>query len=937
MLTPPSIVVTRDKDQNPLYSLHFATEQEAQAYLNQIECKAFPSSVIHTPGLAKPYHTDITFKAIRLCRQFFRPSSQIKKPKGKFVLKSLRADEKGFFKDFIKTITIGEKKPLRVGPKRIYTVTGKGIFKRKPPSPDDEESLSAKSIPLKKPQYTKAEKKGFSKAQAASLGDADHHPNVFGFNVTQRNNVLSGIILDCKNVLFTDRNYLSDSGTVKRNYDFDELDDAEHFYKRYATTHYDDKQIYASNEIDIFLAELKKRETEEKETNKFNIEKKKSYNEILARMRYDSLDSIQFFIAADTLVCRLQTREYARQFHRFIQEQKLDTSTASPTCVYYLPEEDSAYLHFSVYSKEEQILDELEARLIRATYQKPLATDVIQLFAQISNDNSREEYYKNKSYQFLLALTPDEIKTELQSRFEGYPVFWHVLNSGVQLMESLAELGGFDLTNAINDPIYATSIFHNAALFHLTRAGYGDAVANYINAYTGKVNLERVMPLSPLEPFDVNLACLAVTLNQINVVKALIPKEIYLYDGTAFDYIAAQNGFLEMFKLVCQDRSAHIITTLSPLRLASQNNHFDIVNHLIKNKIDEHYLDFALYSASEAGHRKIVKHLIEHGANVNSEGIDYHVAETPLYAAAESGHYQVVKDLLEAGANANASTKNSWAPIIRAAIHGYFKIVKLLVEYGANINARDHNGYSALHWATSYKDMETFIYLVDQGAEVIASDLRNVISYKLTQIEKMVEKIFVNDNRLNRIRSKLLKTSSIEQPEIDTEPNAKEPLETKEPETQLEASEVSLSRRAALLTLRATVKDTRRYDNDMVEKLEKRVDDFIHLDETCGSLLASAKLYRTTNPLTAQDLINDIVNTYNLCTDNLPDTKRILATLVQKAESFNNNIKAELKTKKPNEKIITYLSFVSLWKREEVLTKEIQANVSKFAPISNSA
>jgi ankyrin repeat protein len=58
--------------------------------------------------------------------------------------------------------------------------------------------------------------------------------------------------------------------------------------------------------------------------------------------------------------------------------------------------------------------------------------------------------------------------------------------------------------------------------------------------------------------------------------------------------------------------------------------------------------------ASWWGHLDIVKVLLEHGAQVNSQSYG---AETPLYNAARVGHLEVVKVLIAHGASVNACVK----------------------------------------------------------------------------------------------------------------------------------------------------------------------------------------------------------------------------------------------------------------------------------------
>ena len=65
---------------------------------------------------------------------------------------------------------------------------------------------------------------------------------------------------------------------------------------------------------------------------------------------------------------------------------------------------------------------------------------------------------------------------------------------------------------------------------------------------------------------------------------------------------------------------------------------------------------------------------------------------TALMLASDKGHLKVVKLLLEKGANANAQNNNGETALMVASEKGHLEIVKLLIEKGANINAQHKNG-----------------------------------------------------------------------------------------------------------------------------------------------------------------------------------------------------------------------------------------------------
>ncbi len=163
---------------------------------------------------------EITLEQLEKLREQLRIAVPQQFPQQDFVIKSLRADEYCFIKHYIESVIPPHKKQkLRWGDKRPYTVTANGVFRR------SNESKSVNNIPLKTPQYKPEEKQGFSKAQSASLGTPTYYPPVFGRN-TDRQSTLVGVLLQWQDVLFTDRNFAVDNGTVQRPYEFELLADA---------------------------------------------------------------------------------------------------------------------------------------------------------------------------------------------------------------------------------------------------------------------------------------------------------------------------------------------------------------------------------------------------------------------------------------------------------------------------------------------------------------------------------------------------------------------------------------------------------------------------------------------------------------------------------------------------------------------------------------
>jgi ankyrin repeat protein len=117
----------------------------------------------------------------------------------------------------------------------------------------------------------------------------------------------------------------------------------------------------------------------------------------------------------------------------------------------------------------------------------------------------------------------------------------------------------------------------------------------------------------------------------------------------------------------------------------------------------------------------LIQRLIAKGADVNARGSR---DETPLYWAAQRGNLKVVKLLIDHGADLNCG--KAFGTVLHVAINNNKEIAKLLVEKGAKLNQRDTQlGQTELHMAAlnGYADLARL--LIEHGAEVNAVDGHN--------------------------------------------------------------------------------------------------------------------------------------------------------------------------------------------------------------------
>ena len=136
-----------------------------------------------------------------------------------------------------------------------------------------------------------------------------------------------------------------------------------------------------------------------------------------------------------------------------------------------------------------------------------------------------------------------------------------------------------------------------------------------------------------------------------------------------------------------------------------------------------------LYVATDNNHLEIVELLIANGADLNANALG---GVTPLFAAIENNHLKIAELLISSGADLNAKNSLGYTSLHRA-VHGRRKLlVELLIIKGADVNIRsfkfikkhpddvaaeiDENGWTPLDLANQY-DPESATLLRKHGAK----------------------------------------------------------------------------------------------------------------------------------------------------------------------------------------------------------------------------
>lgn len=184
---------------------------------------------------------------------------------------------------------------------------------------------------------------------------------------------------------------------------------------------------------------------------------------------------------------------------------------------------------------------------------------------------------------------------------------------------------------------------------------------------------------------------------------------------------AAGEGSLSMVSMLLDHGADPVIRDgmgVSPLYTAVLNNDFEITKTLLKKGalIDSPRL---LLRAVENGSWDVTDLLVKAGACSDTKW-----AFCSLASAVQRGKTKMVKLMLEHGADPNICVPNSAVPlpIIIAAETGNAEMTELLLKHGADPNIMDGDGRHALTEAVSSKNIPIIKLLLDHGADLNVRD-----------------------------------------------------------------------------------------------------------------------------------------------------------------------------------------------------------------------
>uniref|UniRef100_UPI00398EBF96 poly [ADP-ribose] polymerase tankyrase-2 isoform X2 n=1 Tax=Pristiophorus japonicus TaxID=55135 RepID=UPI00398EBF96 len=177
---------------------------------------------------------------------------------------------------------------------------------------------------------------------------------------------------------------------------------------------------------------------------------------------------------------------------------------------------------------------------------------------------------------------------------------------------------------------------------------------------------------------------------------------------------AAHCGHHHTCRLLLTSGSDSSIVSLQGFT-ASQMGNESVQNILQGVLVGNFDTDRQLLEAAKAGDLDVVKKLCTL-QNVNCRDIEGRQS-TPLHFAAGYNRVSVVEYLLQNGADVHAKDKGGLVPLHNACSYGHYEVAELLVKHGAVVNVADLWKFTPLHEAAAKGKYEICKLLLLHGAD----------------------------------------------------------------------------------------------------------------------------------------------------------------------------------------------------------------------------
>lgn len=380
-------------------------------------------------------------------------------------------------------------------------------------------------------------------------------------------------------------------------------------------------------------------------------------------------------------------------------------------------------------------------------------------FVQITSMHPYSDELDNHQSALLEAVRGDSFDT-LRLLLESFSPSHSTLQDAIKVAASCAESRSLILLLDYVSKSKERLEWQQHLLFRAAGLGWDSVVKLLVES---GVELNPPAVCSGLSPLH-----LAVRNNHIGVTKILLEGNASLTSQTlsgmnALHY-ACKYGRPDILRLIIQGKPDLEVVQAKPdleinhkdqwssLQLACYQGHHQIVELLLGSGADINYSEEKtppLVIATQNGHIKCCRILLQHGANVktksefhspilmlavqtenidiinllldceaeiNEEDLSTIRSSTALSCAAAKGLKDIVSCLIKRNANVNRPEDVVERPVYVAAREGHHEVVELLIDAGAVMNIFNHSGWSPLH--TAYDHPEVAHILLKKGADL---------------------------------------------------------------------------------------------------------------------------------------------------------------------------------------------------------------------------
>ncbi|XP_052238609.1 transient receptor potential cation channel subfamily A member 1 homolog [Dreissena polymorpha] len=354
---------------------------------------------------------------------------------------------------------------------------------------------------------------------------------------------------------------------------------------------------------------------------------------------------------------------------------------------------------------------------------------------------------KTKFIQFLIKKGAD---INVSNNMRMTPLHLAAIDGDVQIMEILVEKGAkIDVMNQEQQTPLHKACTHNsvACIEYLLKKGANKEAKDFENftplalaVVHGHVRVVQMLlaagsDVTVEDKNDSTLVFLAAEENKLDVLKVLMttPKIKELINhrdewNNSPLHVASQNGHVNVVKFLIENGAMVTLKNdreQTPIHLAAIKGYVGVVQAIVahdKTTLNDHdeNSDTALHLAASNGHVQLVHVLLTLGANheiMNSN------LQTPIAAAAANGHLKVVELLVRAGAFIDIPDKLGLTPLLLASMNGHFNVVEYLLERQADVTLTDKQGLNCLDLAVKYDQQEVVMDILK--SDVWENALRN--------------------------------------------------------------------------------------------------------------------------------------------------------------------------------------------------------------------